>query len=240
MTLALLARVGLAAVAALMSSVAQAQAAAPAPASAPAPAQPPLPQAQTGAVTSPKIEVVPLAPAAEVNSAAAQSIAKAFVQGCVLTEGELTGATDWALSAGYEPRDAGAPEAQTLLDGQAGSVFALPDPTFKLYLVVMSGGRCTVWAEGAVGPAVQQEFQKAMGELSAKGARVQKSGERTIERAGAWRQQLQLRYRRVGGSQDLGLNVVTTVDDRPGVQALHLARVSAAPTHEPDGQPAAR
>ncbi|WKB52597.1 NMCC_0638 family (lipo)protein [Eleftheria terrae] len=221
------------------------------PAHAQAQAQP-EPQPETAAETAPvlpaRIESTPLEPTGPAPAAAAapgaalvaqgRAVARAFVDGCVLTEGDLTGATDWALSAGFEPRDAQAPEASTLLDGHTGSVFAQPEGGIKLYLVVLTDGGCTVWAEGVSGPAVHQEFQRAMAELGAKGARVSKGTERNIDRGGAWRRQLQLRYRRVGGSQDWGLNVVTTLDAPPGVQALHLARAPAATLPDPDGLPA--
>ncbi|MCW7538226.1 hypothetical protein OOT46_10240 [Aquabacterium sp. A7-Y] len=199
-------------------------------------------QAETSPVAPARVEGVPLepgvvtlVPGGATQLLAAEKVARTFVDGCVLTEGEMTGATDWALSAGFEPRDAMAPEAHTLLDGRSGSVFAMPEAGYKLYLVALTDGSCTVWAEGVAGPATHQEFQRAMGELSSKGAKVQKGVERNIDRGGAWRRQLQLRYRRAGGSQDLGLNAVTTLDEHPGVQAFHLARVPAAPASEPDG-----
>jgi hypothetical protein len=76
-----------------------------------------------------------------------------------------------------------------------------------------------------------------MGQLAAKGAKVQSTLDRNVERAGAWRHQVQVRYRRVGGSRDFGLGAITTLGEQPGAQALRLEPISAAAGFDPDGLP---
>jgi hypothetical protein len=61
-----------------------------------------------------------------------------------------------------------------------------------------------------------------------------------VERGGAWRMQLQMRYRRVGGSQDFGVGTVTTLTTAPAAQALNLAPMPSrldAPATDPMGLP---
>jgi hypothetical protein len=169
---------------------------------------------------------------------APEAVARAFVEGCIAHEGDLTAVVDWAISEGYLPRDPLSSEAQTLLDGRAGSVFLMPGNAAPVYLVAMSGGRCIVWAEGAVGPATHQALLRALGELAGRTGRLEKTLERHIERGGTWRRQLQWRYRRAGGYQDFGIDAVTTLTEQPGVQAFHLAPVARTSRYDPDGMPA--
>ena len=179
------------------------------------------------------------APAVPEPVPAAQAIARAFIEACVLTEGDQVAAVDWAISQGFDPLDASDPNVEPLLSGKPGTVLAMPGQVAPVWLVAATGGPCTVWAERNSGEAVKLAFAQAVGQLVAKGAKLQPIRERDIERAGAWRHQSQWRYRRAGGTQDLGLDVVTTLSEQPGTQVLHLDRLSTpAAGFEPDGMPA--
>lgn len=154
---------------------------------------------------------------------AAEAVVRVFIDACVLPEGELTAAVDWAINHGFSPADMLAGDVRPLLGGQAGNVLAMPDTVAPVLLAVTVDRRCTVWAERISGPSLRRAFQQAAAQLATRGARVQPMLDRTIERAGAWRQHLQVRYRRVGGAQDFGIGVVTTVTATAGSQALHFA-----------------
>ncbi len=163
-------------------------------------------------------------------------IVKVFVNGCVLTEGMPTAAVDWALSQGFNPQDPYAPDASPLLGGKPGTILAMGSSSTVL-LVAANDGSCTVWADRAPGPGVYFAFKQALGQLAAKGAKVQSTLDRNVERAGAWRRHVQVRYRRVGGSQDFGLGAVTTLGDQVGAQALRLEPTAPAAGFAPDGVP---
>jgi|CXWK01.1.fsa_nt_gi hypothetical protein len=165
-------------------------------------------------------------------------VAQAFVAACVLTEGELTPAIDWAVNAGYLPVDTLVVDVRPLLGGQAGTVLSMPDVTAPVLLAVTADRGCTVWAERLSGPALRGAFQQAVDQLVRRGARVQPMLDRTVERAGAWRQHLQLRYRRAGGSHDHAIGAVTTLTPAPAQQALHLSPVRLEP--DPNGPAVSR
>jgi hypothetical protein len=180
------------------------------------------------------------APAAAEATAAAK-IVRVFIYGCVANEGESMKTVDWAINQGFEPDFARGGAAQALLQGQPGTVLAMPASASPVLLAIDLDRRCTVWAERGDGPAVRAEFVRAMNALAAKGARLQPLAERTVERSGAWRMQLQMRYRRVGGSQDFGVGAVTTLAAPPAAQALSLAPIASrldAPATDPMGLPA--
>lgn len=187
--------------------------------------------------SAPPVGVLPVPSIGTVTPATTDAIAQAFVEGCVAHEGQLAATVDWALSQGFEPHDELAPESQTLLEGQAGTVLAMPGGAARVYLVVMAGQRCIVWAEGAMGPALHEAFLLGLDRLASKTGKVEKVLERNIDRGGTWRRQLQLRYRRAGGAQDFGIDAVTTLNDQPGVQAFHLAPLSQEARTDPDGMP---
>ena len=73
--------------------------------------------------------------------------------------------------------------------------------------------------------------------LGFKGARVQPVMDRNLSSAGAWRNQLQWRYRRVGGDQDFGLGSATTLSQTLGAQLLHFAPMAPVAPPYPDGSP---
>ena len=153
----------------------------------------------------------------------------------MLTGGEEPAAVDWALSQGFEPVDKQRGDMNGLLSGQTGSVLAAPGTQGHVLLAAAQGRLCTVWADQMSGPAVKLAMVELMGMLSAKGARIQAQPDRNIERAGAWRHQMQWRYRAVGVTQELGVGAVTTLSDAPGTQALHIEPLQATPAFAPDG-----
>lgn len=179
-------------------------------------------------------------PQQQAEPTAATKIVRVFIDGCVAHEGDSMKTVDWAINEGFEPIFAQGGASETLLQGQPGTVLALPHSTSPVLLAIDLDKRCTVWAERGDGPAVRAEFVKAMNALAAKGARLQPLQERTVERGGAWRMQLQMRYRRVGGSLDFGVGAVTTLAAPPAAQALSLAPMPSrldAPATDPIGVP---
>jgi len=164
-----------------------------------------------------------IAPPAVPEPAAAAAIVRVFIEGCIAFEGESTAIVDWALGQGFEPVEARDGPGATLLSGRPGTVLAMPGGAAPVLLAVDVDKRCTVWAERAEGPAVRTEFSKAIGVLAGKGARVQPAPARTVERAGAWRQHWQVRYRAAGGTLDFAIGSVTTLAAAPTVQGLGLA-----------------
>ena len=180
-------------------------------------------------------QTIPPATEAPRPAPAAEAVVRVFIEACVLTEGDQTAAVDWAVSNGFDPLDVLAPNVEPLLAGKPGTALTMPGQ--PVWLVTATGGPCTVWAERTAGPVLHLAFQQAMSQLVAKGAKAEMTLERTVERAGAWRRQVQWRYRRVGDSNDYGLGAVTTLGEQPGSQALHLERLPPAVTREPDGLP---
>jgi hypothetical protein len=166
-----------------------------------------------------------------------QAVARTFQQACVLTGGEETAAVDWALAQGFEPADALRGNVDGLLSGQPGSVLAAPGTRGRVLLAAATGRQCTVWVDQMAGPALRTAVMEALNALTSKGARLQLGVDRNFERAGAWRNQLQWRYRAVGTTLDLGLGAITTLSDNPATQALHLAPLPATPAFAPDGLP---
>lgn len=167
-----------------------------------------------------------------------QGAARVFQQACVLTGAEEAAAVDWALSQGFEPVDPMRGSMDSLLAGRAGSVLAAPGTRGHVLLAVASGRQCTVWAEQMNGPAVRTAAIEVLSALKFKGARLQLGVDRNFERAGAWRNQMQWRFRAVGASEDLGLGAITTLGDTPGTQGLHAAPLPPAPpAYAPDGVP---
>jgi hypothetical protein len=163
-----------------------------------------------------------------------------FFDACVRPEAELAGAVDAALGAGWDPADTAEPALAALLGGEGGQVFASPSDAPRAWLAVTPRGRCTLWLERAHGPAVRHAFLQAIDGLSATG-RTQVVLDRAVERAGAWRQHLMVRYRRGGGDRDHALGLVSTLGDAGGAQALQFAPAAAlpggaGPARDPDGQ----
>lgn len=166
---------------------------------------------------------------------APRAVARVFREACVDNEGQAAAAVDWALAQGFSPVDPIRGSTDGLLSGEPGSVLAAPGSDNRVLLVASTGSRCMVWAERVSGPGLRLAVVEMTGELAGKGARAQLQVERSIERSGAWRSQMQWRYRRVGGSQDFGIGAVTTLTAGPGTQALNFAPLPAPTAVAPDG-----
>ena len=167
----------------------------------------------------------------------AQGVASVFQQACLRTEAQNELAVDWALTQGFEPLDAQSGSAQDMLEGQSGTIVQAPGSEGRVILVVTQDRRCTVWAQRMNGPALKGAVAELMGRAGASGARMQLQLERNIERSGAWRNQMQWRYRAAGGSVEFGVGAVTTLTPAPATQALNMAPFSAAGP-APDGMTA--
>ncbi len=162
------------------------------------------------------------------EAVAAATLVRVFVEGCIAHDGESMKTVDWAINQGFDASDAHLGPGASLLSGRPGTVMALPGSGgASLLLAIDLDKRCTVWADRSDGPAVRAEFGKAIAALTARGARVQPVLERSIERAGAWRHQLQMRVRRAGGTRDFDVGSVTTLTPQPAAQVLSLAPLSA-------------
>jgi hypothetical protein len=164
--------------------------------------------------------------------AAAAGVVRVFVEGCLAHEGDAMKTVDWAINQGFEWFDAHTAPGATLLAGRAGTVLAMPHSASRVLLAIDLERRCTVWADRSEGPALRAEVVKALAALAARGARLQATNERSVERAGAWRQQTQWRYRAVGGARDLDVGAVTTLAAGPAAQVLSVAPApdAAAPS----------
>lgn len=173
-------------------------------------------------------ESVPAEPGA-VRMSPGPQVVQAFVEACVDHGGEVAPAVDWALNHGFEPLD---PEGRdgsdghALLGGRPGVVFATPDAATRVLLAVTQDNNCTVWAERAAGTSTQDAFVQATEALAARGAQVRRETDRMLERAGAWRRQLEYRLSLVPGNRDYRLGAVTTMTESPAAQALRLAPVA--------------
>ncbi len=166
-----------------------------------------------------------------------QGVAGVFQQACLRTEAQNDAAVDWALTQGFEPLDAFSGSAQDMLEGQPGTVLTAPGSEGRVLLVITEDRRCTVWAQRISGPALRLAMAEMLGRAGSSGARAQLQLERNIERSGAWRNQMQWRYRPVGGSVEFGLGAVTTLTAAPATQALNMAPWQAI-TPSPDGMKA--
>ncbi|WP_119154803.1 NMCC_0638 family (lipo)protein [Caldimonas tepidiphila] len=194
-----------------------------------------VPPAAAGTEAAPAGGDLPAESAAEqrppVKMTAGEQVVRAFVEACVDQGGEVGPAIDWALNHGFEPLD---PEGRdgsdghALLGGRPGVVFATPEAATRVLLAVTQDNTCTVWAERAAGTSTQDAFVKALESMGARGAQLRRETDRTLERAGAWRRQLEYRFRAVPGSRDYRLGAVTTLTESPAAQALHLAPLQPA------------
>jgi hypothetical protein len=165
------------------------------------------------------------------------AVARTFQQACVLTGAEEAAAVDWALAQGFDPAEASRGNVDSLLAGHPGSVLAAPGTRGRVLLAAATGRQCTVWVDQASGPLLRSAVIESLSSLTSKGARLQLQADRNFERAGAWRNQMQWRYKAVGASGELGLGAITTLSDSPGTQALHAAPVPTTPAYAPDGVP---
>ena len=146
--------------------------------------------------------------------ASPQALVRWFEQACVVTQGQAGAAVDWALSNGFEPVDALRGGADTLLDGKPGTVLMAPDSGGQVMLAA-TDAQCSLWTEQQEGPPLRAALAAMVGELTAKGGKARVEVERNLERAGAWRGQVQWRFRGLGWSRDVGVGAVTTLANTP-------------------------
>ena len=163
-----------------------------------------------------------------------QEMVRWFESACVATQGQAGAAIDWALSNGFEPVDPMRGSTDGLLDGKPGTVLAAPGGGGRVMLAA-ADAECSLWIEGEEGPPVRQALAAAVGALVGKGAKARVEVDRNVERAGAWRGQVQWRYRAIGGSLDFGVAAVTTLANGPGTQVLRVSPLARAVEFSPDG-----
>jgi len=175
-------------------------------------AQNPFIEAQRESATA--LPPAPAAPAAVV---------RAFIDGCLAHDGDAMKTVDWSINQGYEWFDAATGPGATLLAGRPGTVMSMPGTASRVLLAIDLDKRCTVWADRSEGPQVRAELAKALGALSARGVRVQSAPERSVERAGAWRQQMRWFVRRGEAARAMALDAVTTLAAGPAAQVLSVA-----------------
>lgn len=166
-------------------------------------------------------------PTAPVDPTPAEA-AQLFLQACVATRGDATRVVDQGLQAGLFPYAGDAPIAASLLDGQAGSAMVRMQgeaaEQIRYLLAVVPQVHCTVWVEAAHGPSVHLALLQALDGLrQTGGGELKPITERTVERSGAWRRQVQWRYRTPAGQPELRFGAVTTLGDMPGFQVLRLS-----------------
>jgi hypothetical protein len=167
----------------------------------------------------------PLPPA----PAAPAAVVRAFIDGCLAHDGDAMKTVDWTINQGYEWFDAAAGPGATLLAGRPGTVMAMPGSASRVLLAIDLDRRCTVWADRSEGPQVRAELVKALAALSQRGMRVQATSERSVERAGAWRQQTQWRLRRSEGAREWEVGAVTTLAAGPAAQVISVGPAPDAP-----------
>lgn len=191
----------------------------------------------TPVFTAPLVHPTPAAvEAPPAEPLTAERIVSWFEQACVATRGESGPAIDWALENGFQPVDPMRGSTDHLLGGEPGTVLVAPGSDGQVMLAT-AASQCSVWAERQEGPPLRQALAAMVGTLTAKGARARVEVERNLERSGAWRSQVQWRYRGVGASHDLGIGAVTTLAAGAGTQMLHVAPLARTAGFAPDGTP---
>lgn len=166
-------------------------------------------------------------------TAAADSLVRAFVDGCVAHGGDSMHTVDWAINEGWEWVDAFSGPGAALLSNRPGTVLSMPGSQQGVLLAIDLERRCTVWTERADGPVLRAAFVRALDTLASRGARVQPSIERSVERAGAWRMQLNRRVRLAGQTDELEVGSVTTLTPQPAAQVMSVAPAPAAAASAP-------
>lgn len=177
--------------------------------------------------------VVPAASAAagvvEPDDWTARGLVQMFTEACLAGEAQVQLVDDWAINRGFVPLDASDPGARALLDDRPGSVLSPAGLEGRVMLAVVDRAHCIVWSDRAGGPSLRLALLQALGERRARGETAELTLDRRIERAGAWRQQTQWRWRRPGASGEWGIGLVHTLTDTPAAQVLRLALVVPLP-----------
>lgn len=146
---------------------------------------------------------------------------------CAAAAGDAAGLIDRALAAGLQPyQGEGASSAAGLLGGAAGLVFVPPGRGELLQLALAGDGRCTVWAQFAIGPVLKAGFMSLVESLRVPGSSLRTTQDRMVQLAGGWRQQIGFELRDAHGAY--GFDAVTLLSDQPGVQALSSAALPSA------------
>lgn len=162
-------------------------------------------------------------------------VLRIFDQGCIDALSRGQSVVDWALSQGFEPTDVRQSASdESLLGGRTGAVLSAPGSEGRVLIVAADDGHCSVWADGMSGPGLRTALRAWLDALAARGLRLQPAIDRNLERAGAWRNQLQWRLQMGAGRSEFDVGAVTTLAAAPGTQLLHMRPVSAL------GGPAAR
>lgn len=162
---------------------------------------------------------------ADVN---AELVVTAFEQACVLSAGRAQEAIEWAMANDFESSDAARLAGGSALNGELGTVLIAPQTDGRVMLAV-SASQCSVWAERTSGPPLRAALLTMIEALSVKGHTASVLSDRSAERAGAWRHQLQWRFRAAGSTTDWNLGAVTTLGNGQGTQVLHFAPGSSKP-----------
>jgi hypothetical protein len=160
------------------------------------------------------------------------------VDACLAHEGRLQGVVDWALTAGFVPQDASSSSARALLGERTGAVLSPSGAEARVLLAVDDARQCVLWVERGSGPAMRAAWLAAMAQRQGKGEHFELEAERRVERGGAWRQQGQWRWRRMGVLDELTVGAVTTFSDMPAAQVLRLAPAVPAMADAPTIMPA--
>lgn len=155
-----------------------------------------------------------------------------FVDACLLTQGVPAEVVDRGVLAGLFPTPKDTPQVAPLLDGQPGAVLSVAGegepPATLVLLAVVPGEHCTVWTEGLHGPSVYAGLMRMAQALRQQdGVSAQVVSERTVERAGAWRRQLQWHFRLAPELQQFRFSTLTTLGEAPGVQVLRMTLTPA-------------
>lgn len=174
------------------------------------------------------IEAARAAASAPAAPTPADALVRAFVDGCVAHGGDSMRTVDWAINNGWEWVDAFTGPGAALLGNRPGTVLSMPGSQQAVLLAIDLERRCTLWTERGDGPAVRAAFVRAVDALAARGARVQPSVERSVERAGAWRMQLNRRVRPAGQPGEFEVGSVTTLTAQPAAQVMSVAPAAAS------------
>lgn len=169
------------------------------------------------------------APVTELDPA---FVVMVFEHACVLAAGQAAASTAWGADNGFLPVEP--VHAANLLDGQPGRVMAGPASQGRLMLVV-SDRQCTVWAEQTAGPPLRVALTSLIEDLLARGDALQVTTDRSAERAGAWRNQLQWRYRSDSQTQEWNLGAVTTLGPMKGTQVLRFTPAATSGSRAASG-----
>jgi hypothetical protein len=173
-------------------------------------------------LASPK--TAPNSPAGKRSTIKPKAVITIFEQACMRTTGQSAQAVDWALAHEFVPVETQRSATEdTMLGGEPGTVLVAPHTDGRVMLAVALN-QCTVWAERIPGPPIRQAVSNMVLD---KYVKAQRLIDRSVERAGMWRNQMKWRYRPAGADQDWSLGLITTLANSPGTQVLRWAPLVA-------------